>query len=182
MVSPQDSLFTAAIEAYKRKKEEAEATLAAAEDSRYLRESILLYNLVTQLKATSRFSCTYKPCLIANRQHPTLNVEGLVFCLAPRINDAPTAERELVLLIKCTSCNRSSYSPAIKDLESLGQIIQEFQPNAKCNRCKDLPPSFQIGQNKTSANPKTAAKIAAVEKNEPPSLLRPNFNDLAVEL
>jgi len=184
MVSPQDSLLTAAVEAYKKKKEEAEATMAAAEDSRYLRESILLYNLVTGLKATSRFSCTFKPCLIANRQHPTINIEGLVFCLAQKI-DETAADRDLVLLIKCVSCNRSSYSPIIKDLESLGQIIQEYQPSAKCSRCRDLPPSFQIGQTRNSQAPNSHPKIQNADKKDKSNvstLLRPNFNDLAVNL
>jgi hypothetical protein len=184
MVSPQDSLLTAAVEAYKKKKEEAEATLAAAEDSRYLRESILLYNLVTGLKATSRFSCTFKPCLIANRQHPTINIEGLVFCLAQKIDDT-AGDRDLMLLIKCVSCNRSSYSPIIKDLESLGQIIQEYQPSAKCSRCRDLHPAFQIGQTRNSSASNAHPKIASGETTENKkvsTLLRPNFNDLAVNL
>jgi len=197
MVPPTESLLSAAVGAYKRRKEEVDATEAMAEDARYLNETTTLYNLVSDLKGTSRYSCILKPCLIAGKQHPTLTIDGLVFCLAQKVSEM-ASDREVALLMKCVTCGRGAYSPPIHNLVTLGEVIQEFQPKAKCSRCKDFSDHRQIVQNlkndsmSTTGNMAVSAigndtgstKIRSIqrERRDPTIELMPNFSDLVMSL
>jgi hypothetical protein len=197
MVPPTESLLSAAVGAYKRRKEEVDATEAIVEDARYLNETTALYSLVSELKGTSRFSCILKPCLIANKQHPTLTIDGLVFCLAQKVSEN-ASEREVALLMKCVTCGRGAYSPPIRNLVTLGEVIQEFQPTAKCGRCKDFSDHRQIVQNLKNDNLNAAGNMAVNsigndtgstkirsihrERRDPTIELMPNFSDLVMSL
>jgi len=195
MVPPTESLLSAAVGAYKRRKEEVDATEAIVEDARYLNETTLLYNLVSELKNTSRYSCILKPCLIAGKQHPTLTIDGLVFCLAQKVSEN-ASDREVVLLTKCVTCGRGAYSPPISNLVTLGEVIQEFQPKAKCGRCRDFSDHRQIVQHLKNESMDVTGNIAVNgnntgntkvrsinrERRDPTIELMPNFSDLVMSL
>jgi hypothetical protein len=200
MVPPTESLMSAAVEAYKKRKDEVDATEAMAEDTRYLNETITLYKLVSELKGTSRYSCILKACLIAGKQHPTLTLDGLVFCVAKKVSEN-ASEREVALLMKCTTCGRGAYSPPISNLVMLGEVIQEFQPKAKCGRCRDFSDHRQIMQNlKNDSQPivvngglnpvspgiddNGSRKVRNInrEQRDPTIELMPNFSDLVMSL
>ena len=131
--------------------------------------------------------------MIAKKQHPTLTIDGLVFCLAQKVT-GQASDREVALLMKCVTCGRGAYSAPIHNLVTLGEVIQEFQPNAKCGRCKDYSDHHQIvhnlnaqaengnGHGKNNVREIGIRKNDYQEQRDPTIELMPNFSDLVMSL